>query len=264
MGDIKKILWKSWNTNLFIIDYQWIGVGSSYPILPPGRSVFKRFPSFEPYVAQWLISDQIFFSPVLKKRPRLFFLLQFFVAFFKLCSQAWCHMSLCDRYHARKQSLPNSFCAPCNCTKCTWRKQWKGNWTGSRYRKFSNCAQNNVIEIILFSYWARPTVHELSGIDRWYTALVVSGTPTMIYHQVPALAMKAACARFGQQLEKVYFRPVGRNTRYLYFSTSGSRAVGTDTMMVYSPKLKVLLPTHGKQQLQTKTAVYWFGTHINH
>ena len=133
------------------------------------------------------------FQSGLKKTATSFFLLQFFVAFFKLCSQAWCHMSLCDRYHARKQSLPNSFCAPCNCTKCTWRKQWKGNWTSSRYRKFSNCAQNNVIEIILFSYWARPTVHELSGIDRWYTALVVSGTPTMIY-QVPALAMKAACA----------------------------------------------------------------------
>ena len=170
----------------------WCWLLLSYPV--PGRSVFKRFPSFEPYVAQWLISDQIFFSPVLKKTATSFFLLQFFVAFFKLCSQAWCHMSLCDRYHARKQSLPNSFCAPCNCTKCTWRKQWKGNWTSSRYRKFSNCAQNNVIEIILFSYWARPTDHELSGIDRWYTALVVSGTPTMIY-QVPALAMKAACAR---------------------------------------------------------------------
>ena len=236
----------------------WCWVLLSYPA--SWEKCFQEIPKLWAICCSVIDIRPNLFQSGLKKTATSFFLLQFFVAFFKLCSQAWCHMSLCDRYHARKQSLPNSFCAPCNCTKCTWRKQWKGNWTSSRYRKFSNCAQNNVIEIILFSYWARPTDHELSGIDRWYTALVVSGTPTMIY-QVPALAMKAACARFGQQLEKVYFRPVGRNTRYLYFSTSGSRA---DTMMVDSPKLKVLLPTHGKQQLQTKTAVYWFGTHINH
>ena len=169
----------------------WCWVLLSYPA--SWEKCFQEIPKLWAICCSVIDIRPNLFQSGLKKTATSFFLLQFFVAFFKLCSQAWCHMSLCDRYHARKQSLPNSFCAPFNCTNCTWRKQWKGNWTSSRYRKFSKCVQNNVIEIILFSYWARPTDHELSGIDRWYTALVVSGTPTMIY-QVPALAMKAACA----------------------------------------------------------------------
>ena len=69
------------------------------------------------------ISNPIFqiFNSFEKQRPHSF---ATFRCILQLASQAWCHMSHCDRYrsNSRKQSLPNCNCKACNCaTPCAVR-----------------------------------------------------------------------------------------------------------------------------------------------
>ena len=60
-------------------------------------------------LGDWYQTQSVKSSILLKQRPHV---LQLFVAFLRLCSQAWCAICRTVIDIARKQSLPNSFCTP--------------------------------------------------------------------------------------------------------------------------------------------------------